>query len=97
LKGLLDFTASSKGELLENVSPTKIVVPIDLKSPGNTQGKAIDDFVSILEDHLNVKADRIDVAKVWKQNPPAEAPKEAMQTYMSQVGPRSIRRTLLTD
>ncbi|WZH42973.1 amidase signature domain-containing protein [Fusarium acuminatum] len=89
LKGLLDFTASSKGELLENVSPTKIVVPIDLKSPDNTQEKAIGDFVSILEDHLNVKADRIDVAKVWKQNPPAEAPKEAMQTYMSQAPFRS--------
>lgn len=93
LKGLLD----SNDELLDNASPTKIVVPTDLKSSDKTQGKAIDDFVSILEDHLNVKAGRIDVGKVWKQNPPAEASKETMQTYMSQVGPRSIRRALLTD
>ncbi|KIL95535.1 d-mandelate dehydrogenase [Fusarium avenaceum] len=89
LKGLSDFTASSNGELLDNVSPKKIIVPIDLKSPDETQEKAIDDFVSILEDHLNVKADRIDVGKVWKQNPPAEASKEAMQTYMSQAPFRS--------
>ncbi|SPJ82519.1 related to D-mandelate dehydrogenase [Fusarium torulosum] len=89
LKGLLDFTASSKGELLENASPIKVVVPVDLKSPDKTQGKAVDDFVSILEDHLNVKADRIDVGKAWNQNPPAEASKEAMQTYMSQAPFRS--------
>ncbi|KAM0246544.1 hypothetical protein ACHAP5_004668 [Fusarium lateritium] len=88
LKGLLDFT-SPKGEVLENVSLTKIIVPVDLTSPDKAQGKAIDDFVSILEDYLNVKADRIDVGKVWKKNPPAEASKEVMQTYMSQAPFRS--------
>ncbi|CAJ0541269.1 Ff.00g079660.m01.CDS01 [Fusarium sp. VM40] len=88
LKGLLDLTASPKGELPENVSLTKIVVPIDLNTPDETQEKAIDDFVSILEDHLNVKADRIDVGKAWKRNP-AEASKETMQTYMSQAPFRS--------
>ncbi|KAF4998241.1 hypothetical protein FGRMN_3290 [Fusarium graminum] len=85
LKGLLDFTSSPKSEV-KTASPTKIIIPIDLISP--TYGGAMNDFVSILENHLNVKADHIEVGKVWESNPPVQA-KESMQTYMAQAPFRS--------
>ncbi|KAF4336461.1 D-mandelate dehydrogenase [Fusarium beomiforme] len=89
LKGLLDFTASPKSELLEASSPTRIIVPDDLSAPQKSQKTAISSFVSILQDVLNAKAEYVDVGKVWEQSPPSEASKEAMQEFMKQAPSRS--------
>ncbi|KAF0641863.1 hypothetical protein FPSE5266_07106 [Fusarium pseudograminearum] len=89
LKGLLHHAPSPKLEPRGESFAPKVVVPMDLSSPGETQKAAIDKFVSILQDILDAKAAYIDISKIWEENPPVKASKEGMQSYMSQAPFRS--------
>ncbi|KAM0495654.1 hypothetical protein ACHAP8_007921 [Fusarium lateritium] len=89
LKGLLDHAPSPKVEPKGESFAPKVIVPIDLSSPEETQKAAIDKFVSILQDLLDTKANYIDISKSWEESPPSEASKDGMQAYMSQAPFRS--------
>ncbi|KAG8667923.1 hypothetical protein FPOAC2_13127 [Fusarium poae] len=89
LKGLLDHTSSPKIESNGKSFAPKVIIPIDLSSPRETQKTAIDKFVSILQDLLDAKAEYISISNTWDKNRPAEAAKHGMQIYMSQAPFRS--------
>ncbi|KAJ4251946.1 hypothetical protein NW762_011246 [Fusarium torreyae] len=84
LKGLLDIT-NPKNKLHEPILSTEVLIPKDLSSADETQDAVITDFVSILQDFLDVQAEYIDVGKIWDKNPPAEASGEGMQAFMQNM------------
>lgn len=54
-------------------------------------------FASTLGELSDTKVVDIDISHVWDKDPPAEAPTETMQEYMSNVSRISPRKTSLTD
>lgn len=53
-------------------------------------------FASTLEELSDTKVEYINISDVWDKDPPAEAPTETMQEYMSNVSRTSPRKTPLT-
>ncbi|CAF3641369.1 unnamed protein product [Fusarium graminearum] len=89
MKGLLHHAPSHKLDARGDSVAPKVIIPVDLSSPGETQKAAIDKFVSIIEEHLDAKAEYVDVSKIWEENPPVEASNDGMQSYISQAPFRS--------
>ncbi|CAG2007833.1 unnamed protein product, partial [Fusarium graminearum] len=81
MKGLLHHAPSHKLDARGDSVAPKVIIPVDLSSPGETQKAAIDKFVSIIEEHLDAKAEYVDVSKIWEENPPVEASNDGMQSF----------------
>ena len=97
LKGLLDFAPSQETEADKDKSPSRIIIPTDLLTADQYQKIAMVGFALTLEELSGTKVEYIDISDVWDKNPPAEASKETMQEYMSNVSRTSPRKTSLTD
>ncbi|RTE69888.1 hypothetical protein BHE90_015724 [Fusarium euwallaceae] len=83
LEDLLDLTTKTLGHHPQEPKPLKrILYPVDMTSVDETQQKALDGFVTTLEDLLGVEAQSIDIGAIWTENPPDKASDEDMQAYM---------------
>ena len=69
-----------------NKFPSKILYPEDFFPHSNKNQQAmVDNFVTVLEDFLGVKAIRFSLAERWRQRPPSEAGGRSLTDYLVQV------------
>ncbi|PNY23790.1 Glutamyl-tRNA(Gln) amidotransferase subunit A [Tolypocladium capitatum] len=72
--------------------PKRLVYPVDFfESNGSKDDKEFpSQFVEALENFLGFKADRVNVAAVWRKQPPPEAKGQDLREYMNEAPFRSL-------
>lgn len=65
--------------------PKRIIYPLDFASTTESDQTQDDKFVAMLEQFLEVKADKIRLSDAWDAHPPKEANGQTLEEYMKEV------------